>query len=534
MRLIAIDRITRGLAAAPRRCNAWRSRRHIAKALAQERSDFSALEYESAPPPTYAKLVEARDIAGFAAERAMTAIAVERPAFQETPAGQSNICRFVAWAKKAEPEERVQAAGALARAYLGSSPMPQIRGAAPSGPGARLANLRRDAELCLTTMLEDRSILVRRALAEALAHAQDAPRHIISALANDESEIARIVVARSPLLDDSELVECATVGDESVQVALARRPGLSEKVAVSLAEADRREVVMALLGNAEARLTADALRRLADRFGDDAEIRELLLERPELTAVLRYDLLAAATRFLSTISELEFGQSRAERARRDTLERCAILVARPCQALELADLMRHLRASGDLTVSLLVRALIAGGRDFFVAAAAELSGVSQYRIAGFVREPHGSGFAALYRRTGLPQQFLTPFRLALATLEELGTQEADRASGPIISRLISACGSEGAADFSDLMPLLRRFETEAALREARALAATSAAGLDADDAFMSPMAAIEPGVGKLLLLLRGLEADSALAELETAPSFFEGSPEFVAGESLAA
>ncbi len=120
--------------------------------------------------------------------------------------------RFLAWAARAYPHERADAVNALARAYL-HSPLP---------PEARA-----DAEIALTRMLDDPEPLVRRALAEAFAGAHEAPRHIVLALAADVSEVARVVLAQSPLLGDADLVDCAGYGDAVAQRAIARRARLS-------------------------------------------------------------------------------------------------------------------------------------------------------------------------------------------------------------------------------------------------------------------------------------------------------------------
>ena len=108
--------------------------------------------------------------------------------------GEADIVRrFLSWMQRAPAEERADAASALARAYLHSR-LPEA--------------VRSEAVLALTSVLDDPSALVRRALAEALASASNAPRHIVLGLASDQSEVSRIVLALSPLLDDSELADC--------------------------------------------------------------------------------------------------------------------------------------------------------------------------------------------------------------------------------------------------------------------------------------------------------------------------------------
>jgi uncharacterized protein (DUF2336 family) len=526
MKLIAMQWMTRR-AAAPKPNNQCRSFRNTIAALPADQSIMAAIAPTHSTMPGGAELIEAKSVARRAAEQAMKLIATERATHLVIATPEpSNLCRFLDWAQKASSDERAKATNALARAYLRSRLPDHLRRGTKACVIAKLDRLRRDAEICLTTMLGDASMLVRYALAEALSDAHDAPRHIITALAGDQPEIAALVLTRSPILSDAELIEWAAIGGESVQMALARRPSLNADVATSLAEMDRREIAMALIQNPNAHLTASVMRRLAERFGEDGEVRCALLERSALPATLRYDLLAAATRAMPPIAAIGLGEKHTERMTHDALEKCAILVVNRCKPDEIRDLMHHLRMIGVLTVALLVRALISGGRGFFTAAAAELTDVAPERIEGFVREPFGSGFAALYRRMGLPQQFLAPFRVALAALEQFDNDDADRVLRPIVSRLIAFCESERSPSLFRLLALLRRFETDAILEETRALAVQAEAQraealLSEESAFAAPLVVVEPRFFTLLSHLRCLEAEAALAELDAAYPPFE-------------
>src|SRR6478735_7367002 len=85
-----------------------------------------------------------------------------------SPFAKSDIVRrFLAWAQSADAEARADGASALARSYLYSGL------AAPE---------RAEATLAMTALLDDPSILVRRALAEALCRASEAPRTLILGL----------------------------------------------------------------------------------------------------------------------------------------------------------------------------------------------------------------------------------------------------------------------------------------------------------------------------------------------------------------
>jgi uncharacterized protein (DUF2336 family) len=538
MKLVTIEQVMRRLAPV-KLSDDCRPTPQIFSAQDDNRQEPMTIELASAAAARPPELVEAKGLANHAAERAMKLIAARPARARKTSAAPGRIGRFLDWAQTANPEERAQAASALARAYLCSDLPNPMRRAAQAGRIAKLKDLRRDAEVCLTTLVKDESSLVRRALAEGLASEPDAPRHIISALANDEPEIAAIVLARSPLLGDAELLEYAAIGGESALLALASRPRLNQNVALSLAEFDRRDVAIALVENRDARLTSEIMGRIAERFGEDGEVRSALLARSELSATMRYELFAIAARALPPLTVCELGEKRVERMMRDTLEQCALLVANSCRPDEIQDLMRRLRVTGVLTAALLVRALISGGRGFFEAAAVELTGVSPRRVAGFMCEPFGAGFAALYRRMGLPKQFITPFRAALAALEEFGADESNRVSRPVISQVIAFCEREQSSSLSCVIALLRRLEAEGALEEARALverAATQRAAAQPypDGRSVSPAAAIEPGISKLLLLLRSLEAEGALDDLETAETMYAAPCGMFEDTSLAA
>jgi uncharacterized protein (DUF2336 family) len=400
-----------------------------------------------------------------------------KPPPEPTPP-PSIIRRLLVWARNADAGERADAASALARAYRYSN-LPE--------------SMREEAVVGMTAMLDDRSILVRRALAEALASAFEAPRHIVSALANDQPEIAAVMVARSPLLTEADLVDCAAVGDETVQIALARRPVLTIGVAAALAEIGRREAVLALLDSREAPLTAGALRRVAERFGEDAEVREALLARPWLPAALRCDLVAfAANALFPLAAAFGLGEERIDRLMRDAREEGAITVARNADS-ELVDLVRHLRASGALTVALLIRSLASGHRAFFETAAAELSDHDPGRVAAFVRAPNGAGFAALYRRTGLPPIYFGAIRAALAELNASGAEAQDQLLRPVISRAIEACQSAKDPALDRLVSLLRRLEAEAAIEETRAVARSLAEEEAAEgNACFAPLVSLIP------------------------------------------
>jgi uncharacterized protein (DUF2336 family) len=373
-------------------------------------------------------------------------------------AGEPGIVRrFLAWAQRADAEGRADAVSALARAYLYSDLTPQTRA---------------EAALGLTAALDDPSVLVRRALAEALASAAEAPRHIVLALACDQSEVASVVLERSPALADAELVDCAAVGDVAAQTALARRPRLGAGVAAALAEIGQREAVLVLAGNLEADLPRSALWRIFERFGEDAEAREALTSRARLPPALRNELAAATARALADFAARcdWLSPQRAERIARDAREQATVTIVRSSEGEELSELVRRMRAAGTLTVAVLMRALLSGDRGFFTQALSEISGLSERRVAAFAANPAGPGFAALYERARLPLAFLPAFRAALAAIEASRPARGDKVSRALAERVIEACERQGGAGLAPIQSLIWRLAAEAAREDAREFA----------------------------------------------------------------
>jgi uncharacterized protein (DUF2336 family) len=330
--------------------------------------------------------------------------------------------------------------------------------------------MRAEAELAMTTLLDDPSALVRRALAEALGSASQAPRHLVLALAGDQSDVAAAVLQRSPVLTDADLVECAAVGDAVVQCALARRPNLSRGMTAALAEVGQRDAILALIGNRNVELRASALDRIFARFGDDGEVREALLRRPSLPANLRARIAVATARDLRAASAQWLPRERAERIAREACDQAICSIASSCHGDERTELVRSLLQCGALTPALLLRSLLCGERDLFDEALAELSGLPLRRVAAFTLDPRGAGFAALANRAG-PKSCVAPaFVAALAAIDTDAGEDDGELKLTLVQRVIDECEQRDDPALGKVLALLWRFAAEAARAEAAGFA----------------------------------------------------------------
>lgn len=371
------------------------------------------------------------------------------------------VHQFLRWVQTAPPGERADATSALARAYLHS----------PLDPADRKA-----AEAAMTVLLDDASPMVREALAFVLSPSPHAPRAIISALAQDQGEIASLVLAQSPLLTEVELIDAVALGDWRAQCSVACRIPVPVTLAGAIAEVGGPDACLALLQNTDATLAQGSLIRIAERHGGDGGVRDALFARDDLPAEARQAAVAALagslTAFVADIGWL--APVRAARVGLEARDKASVTIAGLGHEEDLRGLVRQLRRSGQLTPALILRALLSTNVRLFEEALSELSGMPVARVSGFVFAHRSGGFEALYAKAGLPPHALPAFRAALDAIAEQGLASEDageaRLSRRMTERVLTTVDALGTAEADQLLLMLRRFAAEAARDEARALA----------------------------------------------------------------
>jgi uncharacterized protein (DUF2336 family) len=368
------------------------------------------------------------------------------------------VRQFLQWIRYAPPGERAEATSALARAYLHSELSPDDLAA---------------AEGAMIMLLDDPSPLVRRALADVFATAQQAPLAVVHALANDQPEIAMAILALSPLLQEADLIDLVATAQPAAQAAIASRAMLPRSLAAAIAEVGSAQACLALLENSDADIAQFSIDRVIERFGHLAAIREPLLTRGDLPMATRQALLSKLSQTLAgfVAGRQWMGPEHAEYAAREACEKATVALAADTPYEEVGSLVAHLRQSGQLTAGMILRALLSGNVVLFEEALAELSGVPIDRVTNFIHDRSISGFRALYRKAGLPDSAYPGFREAISAMREGamfgGQGGAARLNRGLVERVLEACAAEHAPDLAALVALLRRFAVEAAREEAR-------------------------------------------------------------------
>ncbi len=386
------------------------------------------------------------------------------------------VRRFLLWARTAPAEARAQGAAALAGAYLRSAMSPADR---------------REAETALIALVEDPSPLVRRALAEELAAAPQAPRNLVLGLIAEQSDIAALLLAQSPVLTEADLVDAAAIGDDLAQRAIAQRAWLSPGICAALAEVGCEEALVALLANPTAEIPDFSLERIFEREGEAGAVREAMLARDDLPMGLRQAIAAkvsdALAAFVSGCGWLT--EERSARLARESTERVAVALAAGGEASDAPAIVDCLRENGRLTPGVILRSLLSGEPALAEAAFAALSDLPLKRVRALLWDRRGAGVKALYRKAAMPEALLPAFAAAVAALKQAGPDER-RGGGidrDLLAEVLIACEGLEGPQANALMALLRRLDAEAARDEARLLADSLA-----DDAALALLVEADP------------------------------------------
>lgn len=370
------------------------------------------------------------------------------------------VNHLLKWMETARVSQRAAAAGALARAYIGSELAFEDRCA---------------AEAALTLILDDPSAKVRGALADALSMSRHAPPQVVAALAGDQPEVAALVIARSPLLTDADLIDRVATGRADIQRLIASRPVVTMAVSAAIAEAGAAEACVALATNRAAEIASVSFRRMAERLGHVAELREALIADPRLPSDCRHTLLVKLGEALrnAPLVVAMMGEMRAERLTREACARAAVTLIDGTPAGEYSALVEHLRLRGDLTEALVVRATAHGKVDFLGAALVSLSGQGDGRVRALLASGQDVALAALFARAGLDAAVGRAILRALKVWRAVANGRRVAGAQEVSRQMLEELGPDGQA--STLAALLKSIHLDALRENARGHARAIAA-----------------------------------------------------------
>lgn len=224
---------------------------------------------------------------------------------------------------------------------------------------------------------------IRRRLSHKLADADWAPNALVNVLALDDIEIARPIIAQSPVLREWDLVRLLIEATIEHQIEVARRPHLSHGVVAAILEQAEPAVLTALAGNTTAELSPTDMAELVEASRLIAALRTPLSQHPKLTGQLakrlylwvglalrqglaerfRLDVTILDEALAASVSQAQVGTAT------ETTPRTAREGERDVMEQRLVD---KLHAAGQLRPGYLVRALQEGRLSLFASALAML------------------------------------------------------------------------------------------------------------------------------------------------------------------
>jgi uncharacterized protein (DUF2336 family) len=268
----------------------------------------------------------------------------------------------------------------------------------------------------LRRLIHDVEVSVRHALAERLAREPGSPRDLVTALANDDIEVAYPILLESSVLQDVDLIEVVHQRTLQHQLAVARRASVSEKVSDALVDTGQEDVIKTLLENSGAEIARSTLAYLIEESRRVDSFQNPLLRRRELSADLArrmYLWVSAALRDHIVrnfnVDTVELEQKLAEAADRSMSR------DRPHENGEgkSAEVAARLAARREIDPKLLIQTLRQGEVSLFESLLTKLTGLRGQLIRRFVYEPGGQGLAIICRAIEVDKaQFASIFLLS--------------------------------------------------------------------------------------------------------------------------
>jgi uncharacterized protein (DUF2336 family) len=267
----------------------------------------------------------------------------------------------------------------------------------------------------LKKLIQDVAAPIRKSLAEKLAHSKSAPVEVIEILANEEIDIASIILRHSELLGDQALIGIIRNRTRSHRLAIAMRKHVSSGVCDALVEAKESDVIKRLLENHGAQVSQATLAYLVDQSTTVDEFQEPLLRRHDLGPDLAKRMYVHVSTALRDFILMHFDVDRAE------LD--AKVAEATTEALEHATAENHVDAAQaladklaqrqELTHDLVVQTLRRGEVSLFEAMMSQMTGLPQDLACRLMYEEEADGFVIAARVSGFDRSTFTTLFLLL-------------------------------------------------------------------------------------------------------------------------
>lgn len=138
------------------------------------------------------------------------------------------------------------------------------------------------AEEIIQKLVDDEIILVRSAIAQAVAGSPHLPAKIAQQLADDIEEVALPVLELSPVLEDRFLETIIKSGATNKMKAISSREIVSANICQRIVESGQKGPVIRLLQNPGANISNNTMITTVRVYGDNPNIEKAVFDRGEL------------------------------------------------------------------------------------------------------------------------------------------------------------------------------------------------------------------------------------------------------------
>jgi uncharacterized protein (DUF2336 family) len=322
---------------------------------------------------------------------------------------------------------------------------------------------RAQAQDILRVMAADAAELVRRAMAVTLKSSPLVPRDVALKLAKDVESICLPMLNFSPAFSDDDLSEIVRLGGPVRQLAIAKRPEISEKVTAAIVEHGIEAAVETAAANDNATFSERTLSRALQRFEKSEQVLAAVAYRSALPPAVTEKLISLVSDQLREhiLGHHAVSPELALRIAVGSRERATIdLVDQAGRTADPKAFATHLNKAKRLTASLLLRALAHGHMSFFECGVAELAGVPHHRTWLMIHDAGSLGLRAIYERAGLPARLFSAFRVAVDTYHTMdfdgGARDRERFQERMLQRFLTQAHTTQREDVDYMLDKLDR------------------------------------------------------------------------------
>lgn len=273
----------------------------------------------------------------------------------------------------------------------------------------------------LEHLVQDTAVIIRKALAHNLKTSRSIPRNIALKLANDIADVALPIIEFSSVLTDEDLISIINTGSTEKQIAVARRPIISNRVVGALIETNNEDVVVELVSNPGADIQEQNYNRVIEKFPRSERIHEGLISKRKLSPVIQEKLMHLVSDHLkkqltklSNLSAEETDELVDATREKETISRITSL----SDTENIEALVRSMAQQGRLTPSIILRAICLGDINFFEHAIALLAQVPLYNAKILIYDTGKSTLETLLRKAKMPENLIPAFVVAVNVRKE--------------------------------------------------------------------------------------------------------------------